>query len=142
MFIGTATGPTLGSIIVRLTHSTIAVFFYALAVHVIFIAYVTLVVPESLPQKMRATNRKIARERSEELDEADGVIPRIKRLFSFLRPLSELAPRRVPVEGVQVGTKTRIDLSLTFIALCYAFSALVIVSDSSHFVDALNSCLA
>lgn len=128
MFVGTAIGPTLGSFLIRLTHSPLSVFIYASAVHFTFFLYATFIIPESLPSRMRATNKRLIEERKAKIVLEEGVMPRIKRFFAFLRPLGELTPRRVSVEGDGTGMKTRMDWSLTFVTLCYAFSALVIVS--------------
>ena len=128
MFIGTAIGPTFGSLLVRFTGSPLSVFIYATIVHLVFLAYAALFIPESLPAKTREMNKKLAEERRKKDEIEDGFETRIKKIFSFIRPLGELTPRRVLVENEASGPKMKVDWSLTFIALCFAFTRLVIVS--------------
>ncbi|OCB86786.1 MFS general substrate transporter [Sanghuangporus baumii] len=142
LFVGMALGPTVGSVLVRVTHTPMVVFYLATGLHALLALYVWTIVPESLPKSAQKANRKRAeRARLEEAEaevqaalvqgvqESWKVIGRTKVLFSFLSPLSIFAP--VTLENAPAGassSKKRKDWSLTFIAASFGFYSFVIAS--------------
>jgi hypothetical protein len=133
LFVGTSIGPTLGSVLIRLTHTPISVFIYAASVHLVYVLYLFFIVPESLPDRVRLMNKKRIQDRKvKDLQIANDTVGwrgvgvlRVKRTFAFLRPLAELVPHKV-----ENGNTRRWDWNLLFIAASYGFSQIVIVCRS------------
>ncbi|KAH8116885.1 MFS general substrate transporter [Phellopilus nigrolimitatus] len=140
LFVGMALGPSLGSLLIHVTQQTLSVFYFATAVHVIYALLLWFVVPESLALRAMSENRarKVRRAEEERQAEAEAIaagrnegcglriVMKLKKVFAFLSPLSIFAPKRVKTEGY-LGKKRR-DWSLTFIAVSYGLSALVMAS--------------
>lgn len=143
MMIGMSLGPTVGGLIIRATHQTIAVFYFATAIHIWYAFMVWFVMPESLPRALMRTNRRrreeeIARARTEReavAGDARGLrtAMRLKSAFAFLSPLTVFAP--VPMENTASGSPLKAgkkDWSLSFLAACYGCSTLILVSYNLH----------
>jgi MFS family permease len=135
MSTGMIFGPALGSLLVRLTGSSLAVFYVTVIVHFCYILLVRLVVPESLlDSEMTQSKNKY-----NELKQAARVDRRTffdlaQRFLVFLRPLLILFPR---VEGELVKME-RINWSLTWIALAYGLMSTVMVGPLSHPTETLR----
>lgn len=112
-----ALGPSLGGVAERLSGNPYFIFYLALGLHTINALFQWFVIPESLlPAQMVAARR--ARR-------GIGKVRRLSRIFSFLGPLSVLAP--IPLQGVvnpQVALKK--DWSLTWLAFSLAPESLLI----------------
>ncbi|EJD02383.1 MFS general substrate transporter [Fomitiporia mediterranea MF3/22] len=143
LFVGMAFGPTIGSILIHVTHTPLSVFYLSTAVHALFAMYTWVIVPESLPERaqrvnrMRVERRRFEERQAEEIEDQEQcggrvkwirLMRRMKRVFKFLSPLSVFAPEKVPsTPGAFLGKRRR-DWSLTFIALGFGCSALVMAS--------------
>ncbi|KZT35058.1 MFS general substrate transporter [Sistotremastrum suecicum HHB10207 ss-3] len=114
LFTGIGIGPTLGSFLIRATGDLLSVFYLATAAHIGYALFVFFIIPESLSKKSMLENRKRV---SENHDNQFGFFLRV---FSFLRPVATILPKRVVVPGTVA--QTRLDWNLTFLA---AASALV-----------------
>ena len=141
LFLGMSAGPTIGGLLIRLTGQTIVVFYLGTAIHCMYALLVWTVVPESLSPALMRANRR--RKREEEERELRGeVIPagRARKLFKFLSPLSVFAPAEVEVEGSGTGslTKKRKDWNLTFLAVAYGFSVLIMVRSHTFLEDGIT----
>ena len=78
LFIGMAFGPTLGSILIRESGSTLSVFYLATAVHLGYALMVWTVLPESLGKRaMQAARRK-----KEDKDDGRTDVGEVARFFS------------------------------------------------------------
>ena len=125
LFTGTTLGPTLGSLIIRSTHSNISVFYMSTAIHFVFGILTCFVVPDSLLPIQKAISRRRHSEKSLSGRRA-GLMPLLKRVFGFLTPLALLAPIRVsdPTHPHKAAAR---DWSLVLIALSYGpVSALLV----------------
>lgn len=142
LFVGTAFGPTVGSLLIRFTHSAISVFFVATAIHVIYAILIWFVVPESVSPRVRAINKvtwrtKKEAARKEEVEAVEKAkengqsalrikaLYRLKDALAFLTPLKTLAPVRIQGNGRSV--KSHIDWSLTLVAIAFGCATLIIV---------------
>lgn len=98
LFLGFSLGPTLGSLLISYTGSTLSVFFVSLLTHALYSLAMFSVIPESLSRaEMTEIRHKHAKEAEEEKIRHmhSGVwrtIPR--KIFGFLRPLGLLVPSR------------------------------------------------
>lgn len=135
VFSGFAIGPSLGGLLIRFTQQTISVFYFASAVHFIWAIMVWFVIPESnSPRKMqmaRAKHRQELDEYQSTRDEASVFRP-IKRLSSFLSPLSVFSPTSVPDSGNPLKPHRR-DWNLALIGLSYAFAVSIMGSYTYKF---------
>ncbi|KZP19309.1 MFS general substrate transporter, partial [Athelia psychrophila] len=122
-FIGIAAGNTIGSIIIRLTGSVLAVFFVAAGMHLFYAFNVWVILPESRPARLMRSSKILYAEELAGLKEtqnsglAQGLLVRLKSTFSFLNPLLLLLPTRVP--GGNPLKPARRDWSLTLVAASY-----------------------
>lgn len=111
-----ALGPSLGGIAERLSGNPNFIFYLALGLHAINALFQWFVVPESLlPAQMDAAQRA---------KKGRGKGHRFGRIFSFLGPLSVLAP--LPTKGGVNPQETIKDWSLTWLALSLAPESLLI----------------
>lgn len=133
LFIGMTLGPTLGSIIIRATGNIMSVFYIGAIVHLITLFLNLLVVPESLfPAQMALSRQKYMEETKTQRREV-GWFARVKRLFGFLSPLAILAPVHVDSTGTASSRwlrKGKWDWSLTFTAIAYGATVMLLVSSS------------
>lgn len=147
LFIGVAFGPTVGSLLIRLTQSTMSVFYMATAAHVLYALSIWFIVPESLSPRVRAINRATWATEKEEAKRVKALAVekardngqsalmvkatyRMKNALDFLRPLATVAPVTIQ-DGKTLGKK-RLDWSLTLIAGAFGFATLVIVRIIMH----------
>lgn len=130
LFIGVAIGPTIGSLIIRLTANVLSVFYFATLMHAIYFMLVWFIIPESLSRNQMAASRarhqeKLATLREEREGAIVGILVRIKRLFRFLSPLAILLP--TPVEGGNPLKRRKRDWNLTLIVIAYGFTIMIMV---------------
>ena len=98
MFTGMALGPTLGSLLIRFTGQTLSVFFAAFATHILYSILAWTILPESLSkEKMEQARAKYAANLLDAANERErsptvGFLVRLRRLFSFLSPLTVFYP--------------------------------------------------
>ncbi|KAL0570808.1 hypothetical protein V5O48_011144 [Marasmius crinis-equi] len=118
MFTGFAFGPTLGGLIIRLTHQVISVFYAALLSHVFYATMIWFVIPESLTRKKMRLAAEKYRTQTVVARVTHGAIPSLKSWLSFLSPLAVFAPSR-PRAGTN-PLKSKRDWSLTYVAIVYA----------------------
>ncbi|KAL0946702.1 hypothetical protein HGRIS_012889 [Hohenbuehelia grisea] len=134
LFIGIALGPTLGSLIIRLTQQALFVFYLAAGLHAFYAFICWFVLPESLSEKdmieFRENSRKkeLAESRERELEVANGAglltrtASSTKRCFKFLAPLGIFIPFR------DSSSLTGRNWNLTLIALGYGFTISIMAS--------------
>jgi hypothetical protein len=112
-----ALGPSLGSIAERLSGNPYIIFYLALGLHTIHALFQWFVIPESLlPAQMDAARRARG---------GRGKGHWFGRIFSFLGPLSILAPLSTK-GGVNPQEALKKDWSLTWLALSLAPESLLI----------------
>jgi len=108
MFMGVACGPSLGGLLLRATQDVLSVFYGSAIMHLIYIAFVCIIIPESLSGARMAASQVRYLEEMRQLKEARegvavGILVRIKRLFGFLSPLTMFMActhqRAQPFEG-------------------------------------------
>lgn len=136
LFIGFALGPTLGSLLVRLTGDLLAPFYVALVGHILGTPYIWLVLPESLSAEDMARNREkreiILQEQAETLRQSrrSGSWKEKLLAFKFLlnpfEPVLLFWPRKR--EAGQPGRGR--DWNLTLIATAYGIMLSFVVSRS------------
>ena len=85
LFTGIAAGPIVAGYIIKATGTVLSVFYTALACHLIFIAWLSFVVPESLSKERQRLAREKHRMFSGELHQSEW-LRSLKRSF-LLRPL-------------------------------------------------------
>jgi MFS family permease len=92
LFGGIAVGPLIAALIVKKTGSVVTMFYFALAIHTLFIFYIVLVVPESLTKKRQLLAReKYAAEMGGRFNGPIGWKATLKRA-NILAPLKILYP--------------------------------------------------
>jgi MFS family permease len=93
LFSGIAIGPLIAAVLVRETHSIVTMFYFAMGVHILFIFYILLVVPESLSKKRQLLAReKYAAEMGDRFNNGPvGWKATLKRA-NILAPLKILYP--------------------------------------------------
>ncbi|KAJ7512452.1 major facilitator superfamily domain-containing protein [Mycena galericulata] len=130
--VGIGIGPTLGSLIVRLTHNFLSVFYVAATFRIIQACLLLFIVPESLTsgQMHRASARK--REESLPSDERTPLL-----WLQFLKPLLVLWPDKTPKEN-PVNDEKR-DWNLPILAAAYGVTLLAMSSLASQFLYALST---
>ncbi|KAI0664635.1 major facilitator superfamily domain-containing protein [Cubamyces menziesii] len=125
LFTGTAIGPTLGGLVIRLSGSFISVFFIAGALHLLYALLIWFVVPESLSaQEMRAARAR-QREEEEEYRAAHahgGARVWLKRMFAFLTPLLLFVPVRLDEPAGSPAKAGKRDWSLGLVVAAYGFT--------------------
>ncbi|KAF8843573.1 MFS general substrate transporter [Paxillus ammoniavirescens] len=129
MFAGVAIGPVVGGILIRLTGTTLSVFYLATVLHSLYILLAIFVLPESLTQ----ARGRAARLRHKKVNHADS--SRALRIFkgatNFLTPLVVLLPEHI-LAGNPLK-RSRGDWSLSLIAVCYGLVTTIIGSLSYKF---------
>lgn len=134
LFVGMAIGPTLGGLLVRVTHgvlsplnNVLSVFYAASGIHLLYACMLWFVVPESLGERARAVCReerkrekeeaaaKERREAEEFARDSDGLqwgaivfksLLRFKRVSTFFSPLQVFLPVEVDTETQVSGEST------------------------------------
>jgi hypothetical protein len=115
-----ALGPSLGGIAEHLSGDPYIIFYLALGLHTINALFQWFIIPESLlPAQMDAARRGARRARGRGKGHWPG------RLFSFLSPLSVLAPLSTK-GGINPQEALKKDWSLTWLALSLAPESLLI----------------
>lgn len=125
LFIGIALGPTLGSLLVRVTGDLLTPFYIALVGHILAVLYMWLVIPESLSEEDMARNREkreiILQEQAEALRQSRRSGSWRERLWAlrfFLTPFEPVMlfwPRKREVGRPGRGR----EWNLTLIAIAY-----------------------
>jgi hypothetical protein len=112
-----------GGLLVKYTEDLLSVFYFAGFGHLIFVLSIFFILPESLSEESRAKNIEERRQREEEDRSSLKPIPRYKKIFAFLSPLTIFLPRER-----EVGERGRgKDWNLTLIAGAYAVNFLLVV---------------
>lgn len=130
-FTGLGLGPTVGGLIVRYTGSPLSVFYISSAFHLLLLAFIWLVIPESLTESQRAKARQqyeesIAKGKRDAID--TPVLYRFKRIFGFLSPLTVLWMAPEGAVGNPLKAKSgRGDWSLVLMAASSGFAMLLLV---------------
>jgi hypothetical protein len=115
-----AFGPSLGALLIRLSHQVLSVFYLATALHLLYAVMVWIVFPESLSkEKMAASKARYAAEAGGESG--------WKRVFGFLSPLGIFFPVSIEA-GAGKNIKARKDWNLTLLAIGYASTIMIMVS--------------
>lgn len=124
VYIGMAIGPALGSMIIAGTGEILSVFYLTAFVHLCFISYVWILMPESLAQdKMGVTYRRYFEARA--TSSARGSMRIMKKVVSSLDPLRVLmfpAEHAVPARD---RTHEKRNYNLAYIATAYGCSILL-----------------
>ena len=133
LYIGVSVGPSLGGLLMHATGSVLSAFYAATLLHILYAILVWFIVPESLTKGQMLAARARHNQEIQKLKEARkgiavGVMVCIRRLFSFLSPLTLFVPRAV--EGQNSSNWFKRDWSLTCTGLAYGFTSAVIVSCS------------
>ncbi|KAI5811264.1 tetracycline-efflux transporter-like protein [Peziza echinospora] len=114
LFLGIAVGPALSGILIKTTGNVSSVFYIAMAAHGLFVAYILLILPESLsPARMALAKRKYAHfmniEEEGLLQDHSGIfLQKIVRM-NPLKPLRILYP-------TGPGSSPRLRLNLMLLA--------------------------
>ncbi|KAG6829195.1 hypothetical protein H0H92_005396 [Tricholoma furcatifolium] len=129
LFTGMAIGPTIGALLVHFTGKALSVFYASFCMHLIFAAVVCFILPESLlksqMEKSRAKHEDDLRDRKNSEAIAAGALARLKRLFSFLTPLSVFLP--TSIDGGN-PLKRRRDWNMSILAVVYGLTLTIIGS--------------
>ncbi|TFY57988.1 hypothetical protein EVJ58_g6697 [Rhodofomes roseus] len=118
VFVGYSIGPTLGSLIITWTGSTLSVFYFSTLIHGLYVLAALFVIPESLSAAQMDESRRAHHEESKQLRDKraeGGVSAWVGRAFGFLRPLALL----LPVTAVTPEGKRRRNWSLLLLAAGY-----------------------
>ncbi|KAJ7724442.1 MFS general substrate transporter [Mycena maculata] len=121
VFVGLGLGPTLGGLLVRYSHNLLSVFYVAAGIHAAYAVLVWIILPESLSKAQMETASIQYEERMRLLDEQERtVLFRVKRIFSFLKPLAIFIP--TPVDrGANAGGR-KWDWNMTLLAVAYGLT--------------------
>jgi hypothetical protein len=136
LFLGMAIGPTFGSMVINLSGTIMSVFFLATAVHFLYSFIVWLILPESRTKKqMHQSKLKYAEELSKlkadrALSQPSGLLIRLRRLFSFLSPLTIFSP--IKVHDGNPLKRHRRDWNLTIVAVAYGVTISLMVCGHCH----------
>ncbi|KAH9930707.1 major facilitator superfamily domain-containing protein [Fomitopsis serialis] len=119
VFVGYSIGPTLGSLIITWTGSTLSVFYFSTFIHTLYVLAALFVIPESLSATQMDEFRRAHHEENKRLREKraeGGVGAWAGSAFGFLRPLALLLP--VTPVATPEGKKRR-NWSLLLLAAGY-----------------------
>lgn len=127
-----AVGPLLGGLLIRFTGHVLSAFYVATAVHTVYALLVWVAIPESLRKKDMAEAKAkyneemhdLARER--DLNPTIGFLVKLKRIFSFLSPLTIFTPV-IERAGENPLKKPRKNWNLALMALGYGSTVSVMV---------------
>ncbi|KAJ7698588.1 major facilitator superfamily domain-containing protein [Mycena rosella] len=125
MLAGLAIGPMLGSLVVRLTHNPLSVFYMAAAFRILQTCLVWFILPESLPpaQMERALVKHLEIRIS--TDDRTSLFY-VRRLLFFLKPLAVLLPEKTTNRHSSLGARRDWDLPI----LVLAFGLILLASAS------------
>jgi MFS family permease len=127
-----AVGPVLGGLLIRFTGHTLSVFYVATAVHIVYALLVWVAIPESLTKKdMAEAKAKYDEEMRESARERDfnptvSFLVKLKRIFSFLSPLTIFTPEIERAEENPLKSPRR-NWNLTLMAIGYGSTVSVMV---------------
>lgn len=130
MFTGIALGPSLGSLLIRVTGDTLSVYYFAATAQLLYGIFVFFILPESVSKERRKQSKLAYNATANDNPRSF----RIQKLFAFLSPLSIFSP--AIVEAGRKGRKT--DWNLTFIAIAFGLTLSAAVSLSR---DGYNTLL-
>ncbi|PWW79074.1 MFS general substrate transporter [Tuber magnatum] len=117
LFLGIATGPVLGGLLVKKTNNILSVFYLALGAHAVFISYVMFLMPESLSKRRMVLARE--KHKREQMELQEGAPKHWWNSFNpinLLRPLIVLSPT-----GQGSSAKLRLNLMLLAATDCVLF---------------------
>ncbi|KAH7889409.1 major facilitator superfamily domain-containing protein [Phlebopus sp. FC_14] len=117
MFTGVALGPIIGGILIRVTGSTLSVFYLATVLHSLYAILCILVLPESLTRARARATRLRHKKHSAGRENLSRTLRVVKSTANFIRPLTVLLPE-VTVDGNPLKRPRR-DWSLFLIAISY-----------------------
>ncbi|KAM0751846.1 MFS general substrate transporter [Meredithblackwellia eburnea MCA 4105] len=151
LFGGIALGPSLGSLVIRLTGTIVGPFYVALVIHIIYLFAVVFVIPESLSHARQVAARhrhqeELAARAAKEVEEVEAAAAKgwiyvawthtkrtLMRPWAFLRPLNLLLPKRGPVAEEDLPIlrsrgppRQGWDTELTKLGIGYAFYIIMI----------------
>ena len=150
LFTGIALGPIAAGLIVKATGSTLSIFYISLGVHAAFVAFVALVVPESLAKSKQRTAQHKHRADKENLEVSSDWIDQL-RAINLLEPLKILWPRG---EGTSLALRRNLVLlsavdtllfgvgmgSMTIIIIYTNYQFGWGTFESSLFLSIVNTC--
>ncbi|KAJ7098274.1 major facilitator superfamily domain-containing protein [Mycena epipterygia] len=122
---GIGIGPLLGSIMIRMTHNILSVFYMAATFRIIQTCFVWFLLPESLTTAQMHSASLIHRENVPSND-TPRLLLWLQRLFFFLKPLAVLLPEKISPENSRKGARR--DWNLPILALAYGLMLLAISS--------------
>ncbi|TFL07547.1 major facilitator superfamily domain-containing protein [Pterulicium gracile] len=124
VYIGMAIGPALGSMVIAATGEILSVFYLTALVHLCFVFYIWILMPESLAQdKMGVTYRRYFEARA--LSSARGSLRIVKKVVSTLDPLRVLVFPSEHAVPPRERTHEKRNYNLAYIAAAYGFSILL-----------------
>ncbi|KAJ6532748.1 major facilitator superfamily domain-containing protein [Mycena vulgaris] len=122
---GIGVGPILGSLIVRVTHNIISVFYMAAAFRIVQTCFIWFLIPESLPAAQM--QRALAKHQEISISTHNRTPSfYVQRLFFFLKPLSVLLPEKISIEHSSRGWRR--DWNLPILILAYGLMLLASAS--------------
>ncbi|KAF9218282.1 MFS general substrate transporter [Gyrodon lividus] len=131
MFTGVAVGPIVGGILMRLTGTTLSVFYLATVLHTIYALLAIFVLPESLT-RARARCARLRHKKEKANGVNNGRALRVfKGATNFLTPLAVLLPERI-LDGNPLK-RPKGDWSLFFTAVGYGLNTTILGSLSYKF---------
>ena len=139
LFIGVAVGPTFGSFLIHATGQPLSVFYAAVIFTSLYSFFLWFILPESITEqqmkqaKVNYNNGLLRGAAQGDPSSTMGLLHKIRRLITFLSPLTVFLPSRLKSPN-NVVNQSRRDWSLTLVALAYGctISTLVTSSISSH----------
>ncbi|PPQ99088.1 hypothetical protein CVT24_009355 [Panaeolus cyanescens] len=143
MFTGMAVGPTLGSLLIRTTQTTLSVFYFAAGMHILYTFLIWFILPESLSKEQRQKSmEKYLEELSDSAEERErnptvGFFIKIKKVFAFLSPISVFLPHKE--KNANPLKKARKDWNLTLLAIGYGSTIAMMGSYSYKFQYAAST---
>ena len=123
-----ALGPTLGGLLIRFTGHALSVFYVGGCIHLMYFCMVWFIIPESLTKgQMELNKTRYANSLRVDFDSSlDAWFTRIvRRLFSFLIPISILGPAKKEPGNALKGRRK--DWNLTLLAVAYGFTVAMMV---------------
>ncbi|KAJ7708196.1 major facilitator superfamily domain-containing protein, partial [Mycena rosella] len=124
LLVGVGIGPLLGSLIVRVTHNILSVFYLAAGFRIIQAAFVWFLLPESLSTAQM--HRALIKYQAISLPTDDPTPFYLHRVFFFLKPLSVLMPDKPAYPKSLAGRERNWDLPI----LVLAYGLIILASSS------------